>query len=149
VGSREGASEPSGYITGRIFFTSLATVSFSNRTQLLRVSYFLLPTMFLPRLQFHYHVFGPWPVPVSEVLTSSSRSYNNLLYIFLICIKGPGFFTRKFHNYLYSLSVSSFAIIIILKVNLNHFSLFCILICKKKQASAYPCSLCACPHGCF
>lgn len=105
--------------------------------------------MFLSRLQFHYHVFGPSPVPVSEVRLSSSRSYNNHLYIFLVCIKVPRFFTRKFLNYLYWLSVSSSAIIIILKVNLNHFNLFYILICKKKQASAYPCSLCACPYSCF
>lgn len=60
-------NESSGYITGRIFFTSCATVSFSSRTQVPGVSYFLLPTMLLPHLQFHYHVFGPWPVPVSEV----------------------------------------------------------------------------------
>lgn len=53
VGSREGANEPSSYITGRIFFTNWATVSFASRTLLPRVSYFLLPTMLLPHHQFH------------------------------------------------------------------------------------------------
>jgi hypothetical protein len=48
-----GSREPSDYITGRIFFTSWATVSFSRRTQLPRVIYFLLPTMLLSHLQFH------------------------------------------------------------------------------------------------